>query len=77
MSRYIFIKVKVEAEAKEDRIERLKDDEFLIKTRALKRNGEANKRVVEILAEYLRIPSSNILLVKGHTSPSKIFKVYR
>ena len=71
-----FIKVKVEAEADVDSIEKVKDDEFVVKTSALRERGQANLKVIRMLSAYLRIPSSNIVLVKGHTSGSKIFKVY-
>lgn len=69
--------MKVEAESKNDLIEQIKNDEFFVKTRALKEKGQANAKVVEMLSHYLGIPSSNIVLVKGHKSSSKIFKVYK
>lgn len=69
------IKVKVEASAKENSIERLKEDEFLIKTKSPRQYGAANSSMIEILSNYFRISKSSIMIIKGHTSTSKIVKI--
>lgn len=69
------IKVKVASCAKENSIEKLKDDEFLVKTKAKSRDGKANESVISILSSYFKIPISRIRIIKGHTSPSKIFSL--
>lgn len=69
------IKVKVKADEKENSVEKIKDDEFEVKTKAPKKEGKANESVILILANYFQINPSKIRIIKGHTSPSKIFKI--
>lgn len=69
------IKVKVEPSSKENSVEKIKDDEFLIKTKAPKKNGLANSSVIEILSKYFGLSPSSFMIVKGHTSKSKIIKI--
>jgi len=70
-----FVKVKVKTESKKNSIKKLKEDEFLIETKEPASNNRANNSVIEILASELKIPSNKLILIKGHTSPSKIFKI--
>lgn len=37
--------------------------------------GKANKRVVELLAEYFSVSKSNVKIVKGRTSKTKVVEV--
>jgi uncharacterized protein YggU (UPF0235/DUF167 family) len=70
-----FIKVKVKAKSKKNSIKKLKDDEFLVETKEPPSDNRANNSVMDILAEELKIPRNRMILIKGHTSPSKIFKI--
>lgn len=70
------IKVKVRSGEKENSITKLKDDEFLIKTRAEKKEGKANNSIIHILSDYFKIPPEKIVIIRGTTSPSKIIKIY-
>ena len=52
----------------EDNILKVKIDEPPI-------NGRANRRLVEILADYFKTSKSNIRIVSGFTSRSKLVEV--
>ena len=69
------IKVKVKPNAKREEIKELEKDYFEIKTTAVPEKGKANKKVMEILSKYLKIPKSKIKLIKGDKSKEKIFLV--
>lgn len=70
------IKVKVTPDSKKNSIEKLKEDEFKITTKSPAEQGKANQSVINILSEYFRISPEKIVIIKGHTSSSKIVKIY-
>jgi uncharacterized protein YggU (UPF0235/DUF167 family) len=70
-----FIKVKVKAKSKKNSIKKLKDDEFFVETKEPPSDNRANNSVMDILAEELKISRNRMILIKGHISPSKIFKI--
>ncbi|MFH1772443.1 MAG: DUF167 domain-containing protein [Candidatus Omnitrophota bacterium] len=37
--------------------------------------GRANKRLIEILSDYLSVPKSRIEIIKGHKSRDKIVEI--
>ena len=69
------ISVKVKPQAKEDRIEKIGENEFsiLVKAKALK--GKANQAVIKILSDYFDMPQSKIILLKGEKSKNKVFSI--
>lgn len=38
-------------------------------------DGKANKKVIELLAEYFKVPKSQIRIVKGEISRNKIVEI--
>ena len=50
-------------------------DHFEISVKEKAENNQANKRVLEILAEYFKIPQNKVRIVNGHRSPSKLLIV--
>lgn len=71
----MYIKVWVSAGAKIDKLEKITDDHFEISVRAPAERNLANTRVCELVAAHLKIPVSQIRIVSGHHSPSKILSV--
>ncbi len=67
------IKVKVKPNARKEEIKELDKDYFEVRTTAVPEKGKANKRVIEMLSKYFKIPKSRIKLIKGETSREKIF----
>ena len=68
-----FIKVKVHAGQKQNRLVQNATDTFEIWVKAPAAQGRANEAVKVILAQHLGIAENKISLIKGATSPSKIF----
>lgn len=68
-----YIKVKVHAGEKKNRLEQKSPDTFEIWVKAPAEQGRANEAVRSALAEHLGLPENKLSLIKGATSPSKIF----
>lgn len=69
-----FIRVRVSAGAKKEKVEKTeKGIKISVKEKA--QRGEANTRVKELLARTLQVSLARLRLIKGHTSPSKIFEI--
>ena len=71
------IRVKVNAGAQSESVRELGDGTFQVRTRAPATKGKANKRVLELLAEYFDRTPDDLEIVAGHTSPVKHIDVGR
>jgi len=71
----MLIKVKVSTGLKKEEIIKKSEDSFELKVKEKPVRGEANKRVVEILSLYFKIPKGKIRIVKGSKQRNKIFKI--
>lgn len=71
----MYIKVKVTASAKKEKIEKVKTDEYKIFVREPAERNLANRKVCELIATELSVPPKNIRIISGHHSPSKILSV--
>ena len=69
------ISVKVRPGAKIDAVEELEDGSFLVSVKALPIDGRANGAVIEVLAEFLKIPKSNLRILSGMRSKRKIIEI--
>ena len=67
------LKVKVHAEEKKNKLLQKTPDTFEIWVKAPAQQGRANEAVRAVLAEHLGVPENKLSLVKGATSPAKIF----
>ena len=72
----MYIKVRVIAGAKKESFEKVSDDHFKIIVKEPAEKNRANKRVIDILADFYTIPKKAVRIVNGHHSPSKIFDIY-
>lgn len=68
-----FIKVKVHAGQKQNRLEQKAPDSYEIWVKAPAEQGRANGAVRAVLAQHLGVAENKLSLVKGATNPSKIF----
>lgn len=68
-----FIKVKVHAGQKQNRLVQKAPGTFEIWVKAPAEQGRANEAVKIILAQHLGVAENKVSLIKGATSPSKIF----
>ena len=70
-----YLKVKVHAGEKKNRLEQPAPDKFEVWVKAPAEQGRANEAVRAVLAEHLHLPENKLSLIKGATSPAKIFLV--
>ncbi|MDR0462658.1 MAG: DUF167 domain-containing protein [Pseudomonadales bacterium] len=69
------IRVKVMAGSKKPRLMQRNNDEFTVRTVEPATDGEANKVVHRMLAEYLGIKKSQLVLISGENNREKIFEI--
>ena len=67
------ISVKVKPQAKEDRVEKIGLNDYIIWVKAKAIDGKANQAVVKILSEYFDIAKSKVALIKGKKARNKVF----
>ena len=70
-----FVKVKVEADARESSILPKGKDAFRVRVTEPAENGRANKAVLQLLAGHLGVAVGKLWIVKGARSPAKIVEV--
>lgn len=66
------ITARVKPNSKTRSIEKVADNEFIIRVKADPKEGRANGEVIEVLSEYFGKPKSAIKILAGHKSKSKI-----
>ncbi len=71
----MYVRARVVAGAKKEKVERVSDDHFDISVREPAERNLANGRVREIIADACGVSVSAVRIVSGHHSPSKIMSV--
>jgi len=73
----IFMKIflKVKTKSRENSVEKIDDNNFIVKVRELPIEGRANEAVVKALAEYLGIASWRVQIKSGLTSKNKVVEI--
>ena len=71
----MYIRVRVTADAKKERVVREDKDTFYIHVKEPAQQNFANKRIREILAQELSVPISSVKLLTGHRSSSKMYSI--
>ncbi len=71
------LRIKVNSSAQSESVRKLDDGSLQVRTRAPASKGKANKRVLELLGEYLDMAPSDLEIVAGHSSPVKHIAVRR
>jgi len=69
------LNIKVRPNSKEERIEKTDDFDFSVRVKEPPIEGEANKAVVRILADYFGVAQSNIRIISGYASRNKIVEI--
>ena len=69
------ISVKVKPNAKQEKIEKTGERDFLVWVKEKPQEGKANQAVIRVLAKYFGVPKSEVILLKGQTSREKAFEV--
>ena len=72
----ILITIKAKTRAKERGISvGVGDNKYVVRTPLAPENDRANKDVVDILSRHFGVSKSKVVLVRGRTSTTKIFKI--
>ena len=71
----MYIKVRVLAGAKKEQFIQESKDHFKISVREKAERNMANRRVLEIIANYFHLPKNKVRIVSGHHSPGKILSI--
>ena len=71
----MLIKIKVSPGSKKEEVIQKNEDSFIIKVKPKAKEGKANSRMVELLAQYLNIPLSRIRIIKGGHQKNKIIHI--
>lgn len=69
----MYLKIKVIPDAKHEKIEQIKSDEYRIWVKVPAENNAANTRILEIVRQIH--PATSVRIVSGHHSPSKILSI--
>ena len=69
------IKVRVSAGAKTEKIEEVEPGVFKIRVSEPPEKGKANARVLELVAEYFKVPKSRVFLASGNVYREKIIMI--
>lgn len=71
----MYIKVKVQAGSKKEKIEKKSDDKYIVSVKEPAERNLANNRICEIFADIYEINLKSVRIISGHLSPSKILSV--
>ena len=71
----MYIKVRVEANQKKEKVTKLEEDTFLISVKEKAEQNRANRRVRELVAKACNVELQRVQIVTGHKHPRKIFFV--
>lgn len=69
------ISVHVTPRARHSSIDRIEDNRFRVAVTAPPHEGRANEAVIELLAEYFRVPRSRVRIVRGQAGRHKIVEI--
>lgn len=71
----MLIKVKAIVLSKEDKVIKKSEDSFEVFVKAEAQRNMANKRIIELLAEYFNLPQYKVKIIKGFKESNKIFNI--
>lgn len=63
--------VKVHPKSKQEKIEKISEGDFEVYFNVPPEAGKANKKMIEMLAEYFGVPISNVYITSGSHSRKK------
>jgi hypothetical protein len=70
------IEIYLQPGAKRNEIVGVREGVLYAKVTALPQKGQANRALVELLAQTLGIPKSNVEIIRGQSSRSKVIAVH-
>ncbi len=71
----MYIKIKAHTGVSRESIVQKDESTFLISVKEKPQNNNANKRIIQLIADWYQVPVSSIRIISGHQHPSKIFSI--
>ena len=56
-------------------IEKLSEDSYRVRVTEQPVDNKANEALIKLLSEYFNVPKTNLKIVRGHKSKTKIIKI--
>lgn len=69
------INVKAKPAAKEEKIEKIDENNFVVSVKEPPVQGRANTAIAKALAEYFKVSNLQVRLISGFSSKQKIFEI--
>ena len=70
-----YIHIKVTAGARKESWKQKSRDHFEVSVKEKAEHNMANARVIELVAEYFKVPINKVRIVNGHHHPSKLLVI--
>lgn len=72
----MIISVKVQTQAREDKIEEIGIDSYKVWVVESPQSGRANEALIEVLSDYFNVAPSLIKIKSGNKSTNKLVEIY-
>lgn len=69
----IFVKAK--SGAKEEKVEKLDENHFIVSVKEPPVQGKANQAIVRVMAKYFQVSPSQVKIISGFTSREKVVEI--
>jgi hypothetical protein len=69
------INVKAKPNSREEKVEKIDEQNFVVSVKEPPIKGKANEAIRNALAVYFKVGSSQVKIVSGYTSRSKIIEI--
>lgn len=69
----IFVKAK--PRSKEDKIEKINENHFVVFVKEAPEKGKADEAIIKVLAQYFKVNRADISLISGFSSKNKLFEI--
>lgn len=67
----MIVKVKVKPRASRNEVKKVDSNLYEVKTTSVAEDGKANQKVLELLAEFFKVPKSRVCILRGLSSRYK------
>ena len=71
----MFVHVRAVPGAKKESVTKESDTEFYIEVREKAERNQANRRIMELLGVAFGVKTTQVRMLTGHRSPSKMFSI--
>lgn len=69
------ITVKAKVHARENKVEKVDDDNLVVHVKEAPEKGKANWGIIKLVAEYYGVSTTSVRIVTGRTSTKKLMEI--